>query len=203
MLPHAQESSTRLGRTVFVSSPPLALPMDAVICGVTAETYRLALARHPGGVAVVTVRSQSGPVGFTVTSFASASLLPPLVSFYVGHDSSSWPAVRLAPQFAVNLLGADQDELAARFARKGADRFAPPTKWDLGPEGLPLLTDATTHLICARHSSVGVGDHELVVGTVVNAAFGVSDQPLIYHQGRFARPEYHRGVAAPRRAEGM
>jgi flavin reductase (DIM6/NTAB) family NADH-FMN oxidoreductase RutF len=169
---------------------------------VTPGSFRRALARHAGGVVVVTVRGHSGPVGFTVTSFTSASLSPPLVSFYVGHDSASWPAVRSAAHFAVNLLGVDQEKLAARFALKGADRFAPPTDWHPGSEGLPLLADATTHLVCRWHASTPVGDHELVVGAVVDTACGTSDQPLIYHSGRFARAIYHLDEAAPPGAEG-
>jgi flavin reductase (DIM6/NTAB) family NADH-FMN oxidoreductase RutF len=136
-------------------------------------------------VVIVTLR---GPAGLTVTSFSSASLHPPLVSFYIGHGSSNWPAVRAAAHFAVNLMGSGQEEAAARFARKGADRFGPQTRWEPGPGGLPLLSGATTHLICARHDLVRVGDHELVVGRVTQAIIGASVPPLVHHQGRFVRP---------------
>lgn len=153
---------------------------------VDAAVFRQALARHPAGVAIVTLR---GPAGLTVTSFSSASLDPPLVSFYIGHGSSNWPAVRAATYFAVNLMGTGQEEVATRFARKGADRFGPPTRWEPGPGGLPLLAGATTHLICARHALVTIGDHELVVGQVTQAIIGASAPPLLHHQGRFSRPE--------------
>jgi flavin reductase (DIM6/NTAB) family NADH-FMN oxidoreductase RutF len=151
---------------------------------VDGETFRQALARHAAGVVIVTV---PGPAGLTVTSFSSASLDPPLVSFYIGHGSSNWPAVRAAGHFAVNLMGGGQEALAATFARKGADRFGPATPWHSGPAGLPLLTGATTHLICATHALVTVGDHELVVGRVTDAIIGTGALPLVYHQGRFTR----------------
>jgi len=151
-----------------------------------AGTFRRALARHAAGVVIVTLR---GPAGLTVTSFSSASLDPPLVSFYIGHGSSNWPAVRAATYFAVNLIGTGQEEVATRFARKGADRFGPPTRWETGPGGLPLLAGATTHLICARHALVTIGDHELVVGQVTQAIIGASAPPLLHHQGRFSHPE--------------
>ena len=151
-----------------------------------AGTFRRALARHAAGVVIVTLR---GPAGLTVTSFSSASLDPPLVSFYIGHGSSNWPAVRAATYFAVNLMGTGQEEVATRFARKGADRFGPPTRWEPGPGGLPLLAGATTHLICTRHALVTIGDHELVVGQVTQAIIGASAPPLLHHQGRFSRPE--------------
>jgi flavin reductase (DIM6/NTAB) family NADH-FMN oxidoreductase RutF len=136
-------------------------------------------------VAIVTLR---GPAGLTVTSFSSASLHPPLVSFYIGHGSSNWPAVLGAAHFAVNLMGSGQQEVADLFARKGADRFGPATRWEPGPGGLPLLSGATTQLICARHDLVRVGDHELVVGRVTQVIIGTSLPPLVHHQGRFTRP---------------
>lgn len=153
---------------------------------VDAGTFRQALSRHAAGVAIVTLR---GPAGLTVTSFSSASLEPPLVSFYIGHGSSSLPLVRAAGQFAVNLMGTGQEDLAARFARKGADRFGQGTNWEAGPGGLPLLAGATTHLICDTRDLVAVGDHDLVIGQVSRAIIGASSPPLLHHQGRFTRPE--------------
>jgi flavin reductase (DIM6/NTAB) family NADH-FMN oxidoreductase RutF len=155
----------------------------------SAELFRQAMSRHAAGVVIVTLASRSGPSGLTVTSFSSASLDPPLVSFYIGHDSSNWPAIRDARHFAVNLIGEGHQSLAHRFALKGEDRFAPPTRWSRGPKDLPLLSDATTHLICATESLVTVGDHELVVGLVLDAALGSGERPLLHHQGRFTRPE--------------
>ena len=153
---------------------------------VNAAVFRQALSRHPAGVAIVTLR---GPAGLTVTSFSSASLDPPLVSFYIGHGSSNWPAVRAAEHFAVNLMDHGQEAVAALFARKGADRFGPQTEWSPGPGDLPLLAGATTHLICAVHAMLTVGDHELVVGRVEHAIIGSGEPPLLHHQGRFTRPE--------------
>jgi flavin reductase (DIM6/NTAB) family NADH-FMN oxidoreductase RutF len=152
--------------------------------GVDTETFRRALSRHAAGVVIVTV---PGPAGLTVTSFSAASLEPPLVSFYIGHGSSTWPAVRAAGHFAVNLMGHSQEAVAATFAQKGADRFGPGIQWSVGPAGLPLLTGATTHLVCATHALVTVGDHELVVGRVSDAIIGTGASPLVYHQGRFTR----------------
>ena len=111
------------------------------------------------------------------------------MSFYIGHGSSNWPAVQQARHFAVNLMGHGQQDTAARFARKGADRFGPATQWRTGPAGLPLLAGATVHLICATASLVTVGDHELVVGRVLQADLNQPGPPLLHHRGQFTRPE--------------
>jgi flavin reductase (DIM6/NTAB) family NADH-FMN oxidoreductase RutF len=153
---------------------------------VDADQFRQALGLHPAGVAIVTL---AGPAGLTVTSFSSASLDPPLVSFYIGHGSSNWPAVQRASYFAVNLMGHGQQETAATFARKGADRFGPATEWRTGHAGLPLLAGATVHLICATDSLITIGDHELVVGRVLQADVNRPEPPLLHHRGQFTRPE--------------
>ncbi|MFC4012515.1 flavin reductase family protein [Nonomuraea purpurea] len=154
---------------------------------VAADPFRRALAMHASGVVVITAQNSGVPVGLTATSFASVSLEPPLVSFYVDRSSTTWPRLGAADHFAVNVLTSDQAELAARFARKGIDRFAAPTRWRPGPLGAPLLADVSAHLICLPYERATVGDHILVVGLVVEADVHLPDRPLLYHQGRFGR----------------
>ncbi|MBB2912471.1 flavin reductase (DIM6/NTAB) family NADH-FMN oxidoreductase RutF [Streptosporangium becharense] len=151
------------------------------------EAFRRALAVHAAGVVVITAQLEGVPVGLTATSFSSVSLDPPLVSFYVDRSSTTWPRLRSADHFAVNILASDQAELASRFARKDVDRFAEPTRWRPGPLGAPLLQDVSAHLICLPHQTVDVGDHILVVGLVAETDVHSAGRPLLYHQGRFGR----------------
>ncbi|MEU7002169.1 flavin reductase family protein [Nonomuraea sp. NPDC046570] len=153
---------------------------------VDADAYRQALARHATGVVIITAAAEGVPVGLTATSFSSVSLTPPLVSFYVDHNSTTWPWLRLADRFAVNVLAGHQHDLATRFARKGIDRFADPTRWNPAPDGTPLLEDVSAHLICTPHTTVDIGDHTLVVGLVTDTSTG-RGAPLLYHQGRYGR----------------
>ncbi|MBB2914019.1 flavin reductase (DIM6/NTAB) family NADH-FMN oxidoreductase RutF [Streptosporangium becharense] len=152
---------------------------------VDADTFRRALAVHAAGVVVVTAQVGGVPAGLTATSFSSVSLTPPLVSFYVNQSSTTWPRLRQAGHFAVNILASDQADVAARFAGKGVDRFAAPTSWRPGPQGVPLLGGVSAHLVCAPHSTVDIGDHILVVGLVTETALAPEGRPLLYHRGRF------------------
>ena len=77
------------------------------------------------------VSLQRVAIGFTLG--AAAGVL--LVSFYIGHGSSTWAAVRAAGGFAVNLMGHGQETLAGTFARKGATGSARP------PGGGPARRD--------------------------------------------------------------
>ncbi|NUR89184.1 MAG: flavin reductase family protein [Nonomuraea sp.] len=153
---------------------------------IDADQFRAALAQHAAGVVVVTAHSEGIPVGLTATSFSSVSLDPPLVSFYVDRTSTTWPWLRLADHFAVNVLAGDQFDLATRFARRGIDRFGHPTRWHHGPHETPLIDDVSAHLVCVPHTTVDIGDHVLVVGLVTAAEVGRA-RPLLYHRGQYGR----------------
>ncbi|GAA4228262.1 flavin reductase family protein [Actinomadura meridiana] len=148
------------------------------------DQFRAALGRHASGVVAITA-TVGGPVGLTATSFTSVSLTPPLVSFYIADSSTTWPKLRQAAVFGVHLLAEEQAGLAARFAARGADRFAPPTVWRSSEEDVPLIDDAVAHLICDRHETRPIGDHWLVVGQVRRALLNNQKSPLLYHEGAF------------------
>ncbi|MCX5360233.1 flavin reductase family protein [Streptomyces sp. NBC_00124] len=72
--------------------------------------------RFPTGVTVITTSTSTGPAGFTCQSFTSLSLDPPLISFNVSRSSDTWPLVREAGTFCVNVLAADQQDTARALA---------------------------------------------------------------------------------------
>ncbi|MEV8293077.1 flavin reductase family protein [Streptomyces rochei] len=152
----------------------------------TADLLRSAFRRHAAGVAVITARGEAGPVGFTATSLTSVSTAPPLLSFGIGTGSSSWPVVSEAEYVGVHVLGEHQEDLAATFARSGADRFAAPTAWRDGPEGVPVLDDVLAWLVCRIVGRVPAGDHRVVLAEVLLGDPEGAGRPLLYHQGRYS-----------------
>ncbi|MFI9723567.1 flavin reductase family protein [Streptomyces sp. NPDC052396] len=148
------------------------------------DLLRSVFRRHAAGVAVITARG-ARPAGFTATSLTSVAAEPPLVSFGVGTGSSSWPVLAEAGHVGVHILGEHQRELAATFARSGADRFAPPTRWHTGPEEVPLLEGVLAWMVCRVVARVPAGDHRLVLAEVVAGDPTGDGRPLLYHQGRF------------------
>src|ERR1041384_7822851 len=89
-----------------------------------AATYRQVLGHFPTGVTVITAVLDGQPVGPAGGSFSSVSLAPPLVGFFPDRSSSSWPKIRDAGAFCVNILAEDQEDVCRRFAMKGDDKFA-------------------------------------------------------------------------------
>ena len=90
---------------------------------------RRVLGHFATGVTVVTAHAQGNggapeePVGMVANSFTSLSLEPPLVLFCAGAESETWPRIRAADRFCINVLAHHQSELAISFARKGTDRY--------------------------------------------------------------------------------
>ncbi len=153
------------------------------------DVFRSVFRRHAAGVAVVTAAGPH-PVGFTATSLTSVATDPPLLSFGVSNTSSSWPTVAESWHVGVHVLGEHQEDLAATFARSGADRFAPPTRWRHGPHGVPLLDAVSAWLVCRVVARVPAGDHHIVVAQALAGNPDGPGKPLLYHQGRFNTLRY-------------
>lgn len=163
----------------MTATPDLSAPQLA-----TPDLLRSAFRRHAAGVAVITARG-TDPVGFTATSLTSVSAEPPMVSFGIGTGASSWPAISRAGHVGVHILGEHQQELAATFARSGADRFGAPTRWFDGPEGVPVLEGVLAWMVCRIVARVPAGDHRVVLAEAVAGDSAGAGRPLLYHQGRF------------------
>ncbi|MBO1330225.1 flavin reductase family protein [Streptomyces sp. VRA16 Mangrove soil] len=148
------------------------------------DLLRSVFRRHAAGVAVITAAG-GAPVGFTATSLTSVSAEPPVVSFGVGVGSSSWPTVAEATHVGVHILEEGQADLAATFARSGADRFGAPTSWSEGPEGVPVLDGVLAWMVCKVVARVPAGDHRIVLAEAVCGHSAGAGRPLLYHQGRF------------------
>ncbi|HEY0437295.1 MAG TPA: flavin reductase family protein [Phenylobacterium sp.] len=136
------------------------------------------------GVTIVTAAGPDGPVGLTVNSFTSVSLDPPMLLFCIDRRTTSLPVFEAADAFAVNVLHAGQERLAAEFACRGADRFGE-VRWTAGGAGAPVLEDAMATLECRRHSAHDGGDHRIFIGRVTALRCDPSFDPLLVFQGRY------------------
>ncbi len=151
------------------------------------KSLRQALGAFATGVTIVTARTQETgePVGFTANSFASVSLDPPLLLVCLAHTAASYRVFREADSFAVNVLAADQQETALRFATRGADKFGP-TRWHEGIRGAPLIEGCLARFDCAIHQRVTAGDHDILMGRVLDFSRH-EGEALLYHGGAFQR----------------
>lgn len=77
-----------------------------------------------GGVSVITAGVGAERSGATVTSATALSVDPPRMLVSLNRSSSTWPVVERYGHFAVNVIGADHQEVASQET----DQQARPTR---------------------------------------------------------------------------
>jgi flavin reductase (DIM6/NTAB) family NADH-FMN oxidoreductase RutF len=141
--------------------------------------FRLACGRYSTGITVATVLDPHGePHGITVNSFTSVSLAPPLVLICLDHRARILEHFRPGIHFGINVLNEFQREISEHFASSKRDRFNG-IEWTPGGTGVPLLPRGLAFIECALHKRVLAGDHDIVIGEVLNARVE-EGRPLIY-----------------------
>ena len=146
--------------------------------------FRDTVGAFPTGVTVVTVAGEAGPAGLTTNAFTSLSLDPPLVLVCLDDASRTLPVLRATRRFAVNVLRAGQEDVAAVFASKrvAADKFAEVTHADA--HGLPVLDGALAWLACDLVDLLPGGDHTIAIGSVTALEAG-EGEPLVFLRGAY------------------
>jgi flavin reductase (DIM6/NTAB) family NADH-FMN oxidoreductase RutF len=161
--------------------------LGAVNDTLTAEEFRLAMRFHAAGVAIVTMNSDHGTAGFTVSSLASLSLQPPAVSFNIAHYSSSMPVLQASDTAVIHLLSTGQEKLARRFSGPADERFADESLWGRSANSVPVLHDVPVRLHVRLVDRVPIGDHSVVICAVeqvfADRADLLAPGPLVYHDG--------------------
>lgn len=148
--------------------------------------FREALGHYASGITVITSHLEGEPIGFTCQSFYSVSISPPLVSFSVMSTSASYPKIRQAGRFVVNILSGEQVKISNQFARRGTDKWHG-VDWQQSPLGNPIIAGSLHWLDCEIHAEHTAGDHLIVIGEV--KALSLQDtaatQPLLYFKGQY------------------
>jgi flavin reductase (DIM6/NTAB) family NADH-FMN oxidoreductase RutF len=164
-----------------------AIPAGTICTGDATDEllFRAVLGQFPTGVTVVTANTPDGPVGLAVGSFTSVSLEPPLVGFLPAQTSSSWPLMRGAGTFCVNVLAEGQEDVARAFASPSADRFGDRT-WTPAPHsGAPILDGVLAWIDCDVAGVSEAGDHHFVLGRVRALGATAAGTPLVFFRGQY------------------
>ena len=155
---------------------------------ISEDEFRNVLGRFASGVTVVTAVAADGKdQGMTVSSFASVSLVPPLVLICIERTASAHEALTTTDEFVVNILSADQEQVARRFAIEGIDRFEG-VAYGRARSGIPVLENVIGVIECRRTTLYSGGDHTIIVGEV-EAARAENGKPLLYYRGGYSQLE--------------
>jgi 3-hydroxy-9,10-secoandrosta-1,3,5(10)-triene-9,17-dione monooxygenase reductase component len=195
--PHASGVAAQVWRRVQARSDPPLLD-NLLSTSVTDSTdptafdskqFRNVLGHFPTGVTVVSGMDADDPVGFTIGSFTSVSLDPPLVGFLPAKDSPTWDAMAHSGSFCVNVLSREQADLCWKFAKSDdeQDRFAD-TGWHAAPSGSPIIDRAVAWIDCDIEEVYEMGDHIFVLGRVTALEADADNDgegpfPLLFFKG--------------------
>jgi 3-hydroxy-9,10-secoandrosta-1,3,5(10)-triene-9,17-dione monooxygenase reductase component len=135
-------------------------------------------------VAIVTCQGKDGPAGLTTNAVTSLSLDPLLLLVCFDNDSRTLPAVRSARRFAVNVLRAGQEDLAAVFASKRVAQQKFESVTHTVAHGVPVLDDALAWIACDLVELLPGGDHTIGIGAVIDGA-AAAGEPLVFFRGSY------------------
>ncbi len=155
---------------------------------IASADFRAAMRRLAGGVSVITVGQGRDVTGMTVTSVSSLSVDPPTLIVCINRDSSSWPLLNRYGVFGVNILNAQQIDIAERFSGKGGlkgvERFSG-AQWTTRSSGVPLLVGALASIDCEVEQIVERHSHGIVIGRVLDTKTSSGQGALGYWQGQY------------------
>jgi flavin reductase (DIM6/NTAB) family NADH-FMN oxidoreductase RutF len=152
------------------------------------EEFRGAMRELAGGVSVISCAHGERRAGFAATSVSSFSLEPPTLLVCVNRSSSSWPLLREATRFGVNVLSASHRELAHRFAgatgAEGSARYEGGA-WIAARSGTPLLDDALASFDCTLEEIIERHSHAILIGRVEAVRRRGGGGALVYWRGDY------------------
>lgn len=157
---------------------------------ISPRELRQVFGKFATGVTVVTYQVDGVPHGATVNSFTSVSLEPPLALVSMGRRSKACGNL-LGRPFVINILAADQRDLALHFAGVPQSSVKDPFAGADGEEGPPVLPGCLAHIRCEPWAVHEAGDHRLFIGEVVDVSEVQQGErrPLGFFSGRFCRVE--------------
>lgn len=151
-----------------------------------AQEYKECMSRWASGVALVTTVDTAGqPQGLLISSLASVSLNPILLSFALSQQSALYNVFCQTSQFAVNILANAQTPLAQNFMGQGQrwQNLHEGSDWHKGPTtACPVFPQSLAVLECAVQQRLPLGDHDMFIGRVLAASpqSQESTDPLLY-----------------------
>lgn len=169
----------------------LALQADTALPGnttVARDMFREVLSRLATAVNLITTNGPAGRYGVTASAVCSVSDAPPTILVCLNRAGRMNRSVKANGAFCVNMLGADQREIATMFSGIGEIemdqrfahcRFAPVTAC------APVLADGLAALECGVAEIHENGTHSVIFGNVTALHAGQAVAPLVYFARRY------------------
>lgn len=158
----------------------------------SAALFKQGMRALAAGVTVIAAHGPDGqPNGLTATAVTALTAEPATLLVCVNRSSSMATALVRGAEFTVNVLAADQADIAdvfgGRGVAKGANRFAV-GNWYRSESGLPLLNGAKVAFECRVVEIHDWSTHHIVIGHVADVhAVDPTAPALLYLDGRYGK----------------
>ena len=154
------------------------------LAAIDPDSFRRAMGLLPTGVTVVTAIGPNGRSAATASAVGSLSLEPMLMLVCLDRGSRTLRSVQEAGRFGIDVLAADQEEVARQFSTK----LDEPDKWAgiewSEREGIPALNGSVLWVGCELQDVLMGGDHVILTGAVADLE-ARGGEPLIHHLGSY------------------
>ncbi len=148
-------------------------------------SLREAFGHFPSGVIAIAAEVEGARVGLAASTFVPVSLDPPLVSFCVQNNSTTWPKLKNLPRLGISLLGERHNEAARTLAAKTGDRFAGLQTVSRG--GAVYIDGTAVWLESSIEQLVPAGDHTIVLLRVSDITIHDDVAPIVFHRSAFRK----------------
>jgi flavin reductase (DIM6/NTAB) family NADH-FMN oxidoreductase RutF len=148
------------------------------------ELFREVFGRFATGVAVITSAAAGASGGMTANAVCSLSLDPLLALVCFENNARTLPIVKESGRFGVNVLSADQEDVARVFASKVPES----EKLEGVPHRyhaeVPIIDGALSWVACSLRELIAGGDHTIAIGEITAMGLGDGD-PLLWYEGQY------------------
>ncbi len=153
------------------------------------DTYKAGMRKLASGVSLITGSLNGKQVGLIATAVTSVCAEPPTLLICVNQDASAHDAIDVSGHFCVNLVAADDLDIAKIFSSSSRreERFKTGAWQDL-PSGSPMLLSSTAAFDCRIIRRMPFQSHTIFFGEVLGVHTSDGEvEPLVYMESAFRR----------------
>jgi flavin reductase (DIM6/NTAB) family NADH-FMN oxidoreductase RutF len=144
------------------------------------EAASPALQQISYGLYVIGSKSEGEVNGMTANWLTQVSFAPRMLAVAIEADSHTMKNIRTSKVFSVNIVAEADTDLIEKFVepQERAGNKLGGIDFHVAQTGCPLLERALCWIECEVAETVMTGDHELVIGRVVNGGLNREGDPL-------------------------
>src|SRR5262249_28058397 len=134
------------------------------------------------GLFILTARRGDAETGMLASWVQQCSFEPPQLSLAVKRERFLTAWLTEGASFTLNVLDDTQTDMIVHFGRGFAEGEAAFTGLDVErlDDGGPVLSEALACLVCRVTAHYAAGDHDLIIGRVVNGRLLGEGQPMVH-----------------------